>query len=120
MKDLGMHIGSHSMNHEWHAYMTREEQNLQMKYSIKFLKEIRNNPTYFSICYPFGSCNQDTIEVAAEHGFQLGLTTELFQANYDEHHPLALPRLDTNEFPKDRNTPPNYSFTDRYTNVLCE
>lgn len=55
------------------------------------------------MCFPYGVYNSDTLEILKKKNFKAAFTTEVGIADLDRHTRFTLPRLDTNDFPKDRN-----------------
>lgn len=104
MVDCGMHVGSHGYDHYWLGALPRERQEMEICKSVEFIEGIGGNRTCWSMCYPYGDYNEDTLELLKRHGCRLGLTTrvgltDLTECNSDTM--LTLPRLDTNDLPKD-------------------
>ena len=103
VKDLvsaGMYVGSHGYGHSWLNRESYSSQENEIDLSIKFLDEIGAPTKDWIMCYPFGGYNASTIEILQERNCALAITTEVKMANLEEHHPLALPRFDTNDFPQ--------------------
>lgn len=110
MVDCGMHIGSHGYDHYWLGSLSKEKQEYEIKKSIEFIKEVGGDINNWSICYPYGNYNVDTISLLKTNGCKLGLTTEVKLVDFDcvmQDSIYKLPRLDTNDLPKDRNALPN-------------
>lgn len=110
MVDCGMHIGSHGYDHYWLGSLPKEKQEFEIKKSIEFIKSVGGDVNNWSICYPYGNYNADTIALLKEQGCKLGLTTAVDVADLNDATPDAiykLPRLDTNDIPKDANAPIN-------------
>ena len=104
----GMYIGSHGYNHFWLDHLERKEQETEICQSLEFLRRIsRTAVEKWIMCYPYGAYNDSLLTVLADHGCKLGLTTEIGLANLNQHSPLTLPRLDTNDLPKDAKAVPN-------------
>lgn len=106
MIDCGMHVGSHGFDHFWLGTLPKDKQELEIKQSVSFIKEIGADINNWSICYPYGNYNEDTIELLKKYNCSLGLTTIVGKANPDNSDIDAvykLPRLDTNDLPKDSN-----------------
>jgi hypothetical protein len=64
----------------------------------------------WSICYPYGNYNDDTIALLKDNGCKLGLTTRVDLADTTlttNDAVYKLPRLDTNDLPKDKDAPVN-------------
>lgn len=102
MKKCGMHIGSHGYDHYWLNSLTKEKQKSEIKKSLETLKEIGIDIENWTCCYPYGGYNEETIEILSEFGCKLGLTTEVRVANLDLDNKFKIPRLDTNDLPKDK------------------
>jgi len=103
----GMHIGSHGYAHYWLNSLSLEAQEKDIKLSIEFLKEIGVDSRYYTMCYPHGKYNKDTTDILKRNEFKVGLSVETDVADIDIHHPLELPRLDTNDIPKNSQETPN-------------
>jgi peptidoglycan/xylan/chitin deacetylase (PgdA/CDA1 family) len=98
----GMHIGSHGYDHYWLGSLTRENQKIEIGKSLAFLNQIGCDTKQWTMCYPYGNYNDSTIELLAEYNCKLALTTEVNIANIQKYNKYTLPRLDTNDIPKDR------------------
>lgn len=104
MVDCGMHIGSHGYDHYWLGSLPKEKQEFEIKKSIEFISEVGGDINNWTICYPYGNYNEDTISLLKENGCKLGLTTVVDVAdlsNTSNNAIYKLPRLDTNDIPKD-------------------
>lgn len=104
MVDCGMHVGSHGFDHFWLGTLPKEKQEYEIKQSVSFLKEIGADINNWSICYPYGNYNEDTLDLLKQYNCRLGLTTAVGKAeptNRDTDAVYKLPRLDTNDLPKD-------------------
>jgi peptidoglycan/xylan/chitin deacetylase (PgdA/CDA1 family) len=102
MKRNGMHIGSHGNNHYWLGSLSRENQKIEIEKSLEFLTLIGSDIKNWTMCYPYGNYNETTIELLTEYNCKLGLTTEVNIADMQKYNKYTLPRLDTNDIPKDR------------------
>ena len=100
MQRNGMIIGSHGYDHFWLGSLSKEEQLSELTQSVNFLKGLGVDMNTLSIGYPYGSHNEDTLDIARGFGFKLGFTTKVNVANTQDDS-LTIPRLDTNDFPKD-------------------
>lgn len=106
MVDCGIHIGSHGYDHYWLSSLPREKQEFEIKKSIEFIQKVGGDVNNWTICYPYGDRNWETIRLLKENGCKLGMTTDVALADLTDHENDAifnLPRLDTNDFPKDAN-----------------
>ena len=99
MQRNGMIVGSHGYDHFWLGSLPKEEQLLELTKSVDFLKGLGVDMNTLSIGYPYGSYNEDTLDIAREFGFKLGFTTVVDVATTIGDS-LTIPRLDTNDFPK--------------------
>jgi peptidoglycan/xylan/chitin deacetylase (PgdA/CDA1 family) len=99
MHQSGMCIGSHGYSHSWMNTQALEEQRSEVIASVEFLGRIGVPPKGWIMCYPYGAWNSTLIELLPSCGCALGMTVEVGVADLDAHHPLTLPRLDTNDLP---------------------
>ncbi|MNL15328.1 Polysaccharide deacetylase [compost metagenome] len=104
MISCGMHIGSHGHDHYWLGSLTKEKQRTEIIRSLDFINEIGGNVVDWTICYPYGNYNEDTIDLLKEYKCSLGFSTILGIANTKGKGDVRykMPRLDTNDLPKDR------------------
>lgn len=110
MIDCGMHFGSHGYDHYWLNSLSKDKQEFEIKKSIEFISEVGGDPNNWTICYPYGAHDDKTIELLKENGCKLGLTTRVDLAEPTENDVdliYKLPRLDTNDLPKNANAPVN-------------
>lgn len=110
MVDNGMHFGSHGYDHYWLNSLSKEKQEFEIKKSIEFIQEVGGDTHNWTICYPYGAYDDATIELLKENGCKLGLTTRVDLADLKDKQGDAiykLPRLDTNDLPKDANADVN-------------
>ena len=102
MYNAGNIIGSHTVNHPVMSKLSKEQQNVEINESFKFLESLGCN-TIKTYCHPYGgfhSFNKDTIEILNKNNVNFSFNVEsrdiimsdIFQSN---HH---LPRYDCNEF----------------------
>lgn len=110
MIDCGMHFGSHGYDHYWLNSLSKEKQEFEIKKSIEFIKDVGGDPYNWTICYPYGAYDDITIQLLKESGCKLGLTTRVDLADPTGNVVdliYKLPRLDTNDIPKNANAPVN-------------
>ena len=107
MKRCGMYIGSHGFDHFWLSKLPIEKQEKEIKLSLKFLEKVGCDISEWVMCYPYGSYNDSLITLLKEKGCILGLTTNVEIADLNKDDVFTLPRLDTNDLPKDKNAKPN-------------
>ena len=96
----GMYVGSHGSMHYWLDKVTAEEQERDIKESLKFLDSVGAATKDWVMCYPYGAHNDDTIELLKSFEAALGIITEVRVANLASDNPYKLPRLNTNDFPQ--------------------
>jgi peptidoglycan/xylan/chitin deacetylase (PgdA/CDA1 family) len=98
----GMHIGCHGYNHFWWNKLDRVEVENEIDRSLSYLLDLGVPQYMWSACYPYGSYNDQAIELLGDRRCKYALTTEMRVANLQIDNRYKLPRLDTNDFPKDR------------------
>ncbi len=99
MKNNEMHFGSHGASHNYLGFMNNKNQNIEIKNSLIFLKKLFPEEKNFSICYPYGSFNEETIKIVKKYDFKLGLSNSFGSINLlKKNNRYALPRYDTNDF----------------------
>jgi peptidoglycan/xylan/chitin deacetylase (PgdA/CDA1 family) len=101
MVQCGMHVGSHGYDHYWLGSLPKEKQEYEIQKSIEFIKQIGGNIDNWTICYPYGNYNEITLSLLRQYGCRQGFTTEVRIASLNDS-PLTLPRMDTNDLPKNR------------------
>lgn len=109
MVDAGMHIGSHGYDHFWLNSLPREQQEREIARSVEFIKDIYGTRYAgdWTICYPYGGYNDDTLDLLRKYGCAAGFTTEVRVADLSRDSAFTLPRLDTNDIPKGRDEKTN-------------
>ena len=105
MKEAGMYIGSHGFEHDWLEIFDRAHQEKQIDRSVQFLRDLGWKTDAWVMCYPYGSYNQTLLELLSKKGCVAGLTTRVDIANLSMDNLLTLPRLDTNDLPKQGEAP---------------
>ena len=101
MKSLGMHFGSHGLNHLWLGYLNKKSQFQEIKNSFDFLIEnsLIKNRDPLIMCYPFGSYNEETISIMNSLKVDYSLTTDPGSAVFDKSdNRYQIKRWDTNHF----------------------
>ena len=63
MKRNGMHIGSHGYDHYWFGSLPKEKQANEIVKSLEFLRAIDCDMQNWTMSYPYGNYNSDTIEL---------------------------------------------------------
>ncbi|MBF0425874.1 MAG: polysaccharide deacetylase family protein [Magnetococcales bacterium] len=107
MASLGMGIGGHGVRHDWMEHLSRHGQREKMLRSREFLSRIHGAmPEAWLMNYPYGSYDARTVALAREiPGCRLAVTTRPgLIADFSK--PYELPRLDTNDLPRQGDAPP--------------
>jgi peptidoglycan/xylan/chitin deacetylase (PgdA/CDA1 family) len=103
MKRNGMHIGSHGYDHCWLASLPKKKQEYEIDKSLEFIRKIGGEINAWTMCYPYGNYNSDTISILKRKGCKLGLTTRIDITDIMEDNRFELPRIDTIYIPNQRN-----------------
>ncbi len=102
LSDMGMIIGSHSVNHNLLSRLSEREQKIEIKNSKEILEEIiKKKCNFFS--YPYGgkdSYNSITLKILNELNFDYSFTVQSNSFNEKDlkQIPLELTRFDCIEF----------------------
>jgi peptidoglycan/xylan/chitin deacetylase (PgdA/CDA1 family) len=96
----GMYVGSHGSMHYWLDQLSPQKQKIDISSSLEFLEEVGAQTSNWIMCYPYGAYNNMTLSLLKEFGASIGITTGYRKANLEIDDPLALPRVDTNDFPQ--------------------
>ncbi len=99
--DNGMHVGSHGYGHFWLGSLSKEKQEIEIERSLEFLQLVGSDLKNWTMCYPYGNYNHDTLNILNSKGCKLALTTKTDIAVLQDYKRFELPRLDTNEIPMD-------------------
>ena len=92
-------IGSHGYNHYWWGKINKNEQEMEIKKSINYFKKIKVFDKNFSVCYPYGSYNLQTLNLLNKYKIKFALTTKVGKVNNKNlANVFELPRFDTNDF----------------------
>lgn len=79
LKDLAwnrlFHIGAHTVSHPDLASLSPSAQQQELVKSKRFLEEAISREVTL-LAYPYGSCNLETVRLAAEAGFHAAVTTQ--------------------------------------------
>ena len=103
LRSHGMYIGSHGYDHFWMNDLSTRQQEVEVDRSLAFLQSLGADVHRWIMCYPYGMYDESLLSVVAARRCVAGLTTDVGVARIGEHNPLTLPRLDTNDLPKDSN-----------------
>ena len=92
-------IGSHGYNHYWWEKINKNEQEMEIKKSINYFKNIKVFDKNFSVCYPYGSYNLQTLNLLKKYKIKFALTTRVGSVNKRNIKKVyELPRFNTNDF----------------------
>ena len=92
-------IGSHGYNHYWWGKLNEDEKEIEIKKSINYLKKIKVFDKNFSVCFPYGSYNLQTLNLLNKYKIKFALTTKVGKVNNKNlANVFELPRFDTNDF----------------------
>ena len=103
----GMHIGSHGFDHYWLNSLDYSSQEIEIKRSIDFLNFLGVDSEQYTICYPYGGYNENTIDILRKYNFKTAFTTKVDLASTSKENRFEVPRLDTNDIPKKELATPN-------------
>lgn len=94
-----MAFGGHGSKHVWMGKSTPAQQAAEITECRSLLENIYQHPVGgWTMCYPYGNYNEETLGLLRARNCVLGLTTRV-DVVPDLAHPLELPRLDTNDIP---------------------
>ena len=99
MYENNMGFGSHGDNHLWWQYLDYKNQVKEIQNSVDFFKKNKIYDDNFSVCFPYGSYNSDTVKILENFDVKFALTTKLGSLNKSNiQKNFHLPRYDTNDF----------------------
>ena len=98
MKRRGMFIGIHGYDHYWLGNLSPEKMREDISKALETMEEFIDMHAWV-MNYPYGNYSSDVLEFIEGKGAVVGLTTEVRIADLNKDRPLALPRLDCNDFP---------------------
>jgi peptidoglycan/xylan/chitin deacetylase (PgdA/CDA1 family) len=104
----GMHVGCHGYDHYWWDKLSRSALIQELERSKTFLAALGCDMNNWTACYPYGSSSDEVVAALEKQGCKLALTTEVRVADLAQDHLLLIPRLDTNDLPKQANAEPNH------------
>jgi len=94
-----MTIGSHGCKHYWWNDLSYKAQFNEVEKSINYFKDNNIYNDNFSVCYPYGSYNLDTLKILKKFNVKFALTTKIGSVNKKNFtRNLEYPRYDTNDF----------------------
>ena len=94
-----MVFGCHGYNHLKWQYLSKSEQENEIQRSIEFYNKIGIATNEFTICYPYGSYNKDSLSLSKKYNISFCLTTNFGSVNINNSGDIyTMPRIDTNYF----------------------
>ena len=96
--DNQMVVGSHTFNHVWLGYLSKQDQEREIKNSLEFLNYFKIPSENWIMCYPFGSYNSNTIKILKKNNCACAVTTKSKVAILKSGNLFELPRKDTNDY----------------------
>jgi len=103
----GMYVGSHGYDHFWLNTLSTKRQEQEIDQSLIFLKSVGADVGRWIMCYPYGAYDDSLLSVLKSRKCIVGLSTDVGLASLHENNPLTLPRINTNDLPKDSNASAN-------------
>jgi len=96
--EAGMAVGNHGYNHRWLDKLRVEQQRREIEHAQQQLVQVGVSKTCWTMCYPYGAYNQDTITLLKAMGCAAAFTTKGGEAmNSLAATRYEINRLDTNE-----------------------
>lgn len=102
MLRAGMHIGSHGYEHLWLGTLPPEKQAADVAQSLRFLEALDVDMARWTMCYPYGSANDDLVDTLGKKACALAFVSSNVwpsQVPFSSAK-FLVPRFDTNEFPQ--------------------
>lgn len=103
----GMRLGHHGYDHRWLTHLTPGERTKELQLGLEFLARWGEGGERWIMCYPYGAFNPEIVEEVEEAGCAMAFTTVPGLAGAEPERRLTLPRLDTNDLPRDAGAPAN-------------
>ena len=97
MKSLGHEIGNHTKSHMWLSRLSADKQKKEIIQNLNFLKKNKLIGKKWTMCYPFGDFNNDTLKIIKNLNCTRAISTIVGNANVNDNI-FKLPRLNTNDF----------------------
>ena len=95
---LNHEIGSHGYDHFHLSYLSRSIQEQEIRKSIDYLRNLNLLRDDWSMCYPYGDYNTDSLDILNNLNCNIGLTTIPKENDRLNYANLELTRWDTNDF----------------------
>ena len=103
----GMHLGCHGHTHSWWNSLTESEMDNELNLSCSLLERLGVDMNNWTACYPYGGYDDQSVNMLRKKGCKLAVTVDADIANTSKESRLLMPRLDTNDLPKNRAEKPN-------------
>ena len=100
LHENGHEIGLHGYNHNWLGTLSSSSQKDDIMGALNFWKKNNIIKDKFTMCYPYGDYNSDTLKILSETDCVSALTSALGPDPTIDYLAHELPRYDTNDFPK--------------------
>ena len=99
MRKNGMVFGIHGYNHYWLDTLSKQEQETEIKLSIKYFKKNNILDKNVSFCFPYGAYNKSTLDILKKNKFNFAVTTQpKSYQNINSNNIYTIPRYDCNDF----------------------
>ena len=106
MKDNGMFIGSHSYDHVWLDKLDPLRQCEELEKGLKVLTDVGCGSDGIVFSYPYGGYNESLLKLLGEKNVRVAFTSKCDIGVVDAGMRYLVPRLDTNDLPKDGGAEP--------------
>lgn len=107
LQSNGMYIGSHGYEHCWLNSISADAQRREIDLSLQFLEKVGSDTGRWIMCYPYGGYDESLLSILKQRNCIAGFSIEVAIADLTKDDPLTLPRLDTNDLPKNSEAAPN-------------
>lgn len=106
LRKRGMYVGSHGYDHYWMNELEPNQQSEELDRSLTFLSGLGVNTDRWIMCYPYGAYDDSLKKLLKKRNCVAAFTTEQGLARPGKQDPLAFPRIDTNDLPKQAEAEP--------------
>ena len=107
----GMSFGIHGYDHLWWNTISEKEILNEINCSKNFVINHGMNEEYISAAYPYGAYNQKCKELLKKENIKIAFTTKVNTYEVNKNTAFEIPRLDTNDLPKNKNSKKNQWLT---------
>ena len=81
--------------------MDRDEQANDIIKSLSYLNSFDLLDSQYTMCYPYGAFNENTLDLMTKYGFFFGLCLGAEKVDLNKNNRFTISRFDTNDFPKE-------------------